>query len=298
MKSHKLDAAEAYLARGWQLFTVRENKRPWGNCAQCAPGAHDGDSCDHLMCHGHQAATTDMSRLEKMFVNEPAANLALRCGAGSGVVVVDAEGTDRVKCGRIGVDILEDWDWWGDTLKAVTGSGGLHLFYAYDPAAGRITARNRVAPNIDIKGEGGYVVLSPAEGRTWLNWSQREGLPAAPSADLLSWMISTKGGAGGSGSGSGTGLKNRLVDGRVPAGERYEFTRDLVYKLRKQGATREEALNVCAAWYERYDQPPVAETELPWRQVEYELDRVWARVEPEKVDPRQLAWARQLREQG
>lgn len=90
-------------------------------------------------------------------------------------------------------------------------------------------------------------------------------------------------------------MKDRLIDGRVPAGERYEFLRDLVYKLRKRDVSRADAEEVCAAWFERFDQPPVAETELPWRQVIYELDRVFARVEPERLDPRLSKWAQQLR---
>jgi hypothetical protein len=297
----KIRAAAAYVEQGWKLFTVQEHKRPWHNCEQCPAGAHDGEACPCLFCHGHQAATAELGRVRQMLQERPGGLLALRTGAPSGVVVVDAEGTDRVKCGRTGLEVIEDYDWWGDTLKAVTSGGGLHLFYAYDPAWGKITSRNRVLHNVDIKGDGGYVVLAPADGRRWLNWSPRNGVPDTPQEDLVAWLLSAKGGGGTSGeaggnssSSSSTALKDRLVDGRVPAGERYEFLRNLVYKLRKRGVSRADAEEACAAWYERFEQPPVAEHLLPWQQVLYELDRVWARVEPEVLDPRLKKWAQKL----
>lgn len=297
----KIKAAAAYLERGWKLFTVSESKRPWSNCAQCPTGAHDGEQCPCLWCHGFQAASGDAQTVEQMLSLRPEGLLAMRTGAASGLFVIDAEGTDRVKCGRTGLDVIEDYDWWGDTLKAETSGGGLHLYYALPAGEGAagMPSRNRVLHNVDIKGDGGYVVVPPAGGRRWINWVAKDGIPALPSAELLSWSSSVKGGsAGGGGGGSGTAggitLKDRLVDGRVPAGERYEFLRDLVYKLRKRDVSRQDAEEACAAWYERFDQPPVAETELPWRQVIYELDRVFARVEPERVDPRMKRWASQL----
>lgn len=286
----KIKAAHAYLERGWKLFTVSESKRPWNNCAACPTGAHDGEQCPCLWCHGFQAASSSAQDVEQMLSTRPEGLLAVRTGSVSGLFVIDAEGTDRVKCGRTGLDVIEDYDWWGDTLKAETSGGGLHLYYRLEPGT-TMSSRNRVLHNVDIKGDGGYVVVPPAVGRRWLNWVAREGSAEVPSAELLTWAREIK---GGTGSGSGTTLKDRLVEGRVPAGERYEFLRDLVYKLRKRDVSRQDAEEVCAAWFERFDQPPVAETELPWRQVIYELDRVFARVEPERLDPRMKRWAEQL----
>lgn len=291
----KTAAAQAYLERGWRLFTVQESKRPWQNCAACPTGAHDGWECGCLFCHSFLAASADADTVAQMISLRPAGLLAVATGAVSGIFVVDAEGTDRVKCGRTGLDVIEDYDWWGDTLKAETSGGGLHLFYDM-PAGAGMSSRNRVLHNVDIKADGGYVVLPPAQGRRWRNWVAKGGVAEAPEESLLAWAREIKGGsAGRTGGSGGTTLKDRLVDGRVPAGERYEFLRDLVYKLRKRGVTRADAYEACAAWYERFDQPPVAETELPWRQVEYELERVWARVEPDTVDARMIRWSEQLR---
>lgn len=293
----KMKAAAAYLERGWKLFTVQEHKRPWHNCEKCPTGAHDGWECGCLFCHGFQAATGDAQKVEQMLSTRPGALLAVATGSVSGIFVVDAEGTDRVKCGRTGLDVIEDYDWWGDTLKAETSGGGLHLFYRLAEGV-RMPSRNRVLHNVDIKGDGGYVVVPPAQGRRWINWTKKEGSADAPESGLLEWGRTVKGGS----SVSATGTKRvpgvtPLPGEMVPAGARYEFLRNLVYKLRKKGVSREYAYASCSEWYERFEQPPVAEYELPWRQVEYELERVWARVEPEPaLDEKLLSWMKGMKD--
>jgi hypothetical protein len=279
-KERMTTAAGAYLARGWKLFTVGANKRPWMNCPACPAGAHDGEQCPHPFCHGFQAATSEMSLLEDM-LDRPGAHLALRTGSASGVVVVDAEGTDRVGAGRDGVAALDDWDWWGEPLRARTSGGGLHLFYAVGEDA--IPSRNRVVPNIDIKADGGYVVLPPAQGRWWDNWTPLGGQAPPACAELYEWLRG--GGAARAAGGKSSGLpalcERVEEDGRIYGG-RYEFTRDMAYKLRKQGVSREYAEEIMGKWWNRYAQPPEVEHELPWRQVMYELDRVYVRVSPER----------------
>lgn len=288
-----MTAATHYVDRGWFVFTVSEDKIPWGNCGRCPPGAHDGSACPGgcLRCHGHLAATRDLDRLRAMIWGSGGrCALALDCGR-SGLVVVDAEGDDRGGHGVTGLGVLEQYEAWTGGrslpvcgLRAVTGGGGLHLFYA-----GHAVSGNRVLPNVDLKAGGGYVVCPPAAGRRWLDWP----------GELVAWDPGAlpPGGAGGGDGAGGTGsrgvaLKDRLVDGMVPGGARYEYVRDLVYKLRKRGVTREEAERVCLEEYGRLTQPPVAASVLPWSQMLYELDRVWARVEPERMSPGHQMWMR------
>lgn len=279
----KLKAAQHYVAMGWKLFTVQDNKRPWQNCPDCPAGAHDGETCEHVFCHGFQAATDRLDVLGDALAAHPAGLLAVRTGSPSGLVVIDAEGTDRVGYGMTGVEYLDTLPWWLDTLKAKTSSGGLHVYFR-PPAGwkGPVPSRNRVAPNIDIKADGGYVVLPPASGRTWLNWSRGV---QAPEDDVWEFVKTSKGGGkagtGGAGSGVRVGSFSPPPGSVVGAGTRYEHLRNLAYKCRKQGVSREDAEDYCRAWWEVYEQPPVAQYALPFRQVVYELDRVYARVSPE-----------------
>jgi hypothetical protein len=74
------------------------------------------------------------------------------------------------------------------TLRARTGGGGLHLFYAAPPnvrvanTAGRLPGVARPLPGIDLRGDGGYVVVPPsvhASGRRY-RWDRRVRVSALP----------------------------------------------------------------------------------------------------------------------
>lgn len=295
MDAHRLmRAAEAYAARGWFVFVVSAGKVPYANCNRCAPGAHSGAACPYacLTCHGHLAATRDEGRLRAMIWGRMTAgcHLALDCGR-SGLVVVDAEGDDRGGHGFAGTDVIDQWEAWTGGrslpvtgLRATTGSGGLHLFYESGPHA--IHSVNRVLPNVDIKAGGGYVVAPPAEGRAWSPGFA--GQPGVWDEGALPPVVTGTGGT--SRNGAGASLRDRVVDGMVPGGARYEYTRDLVYKLRKNGVGRAEAEEIMRREWERYAQPPAAAYEMPWHKVAYELDRAWARVEPDRLSPGRQMW--------
>jgi hypothetical protein len=208
--------------------------------------------------------------------------LAVRTG--DGLLAVDAEGDDRAGHGATGVEILEQWESYTagvglpQTLRAQTSGGGIHLLYQLSPGV-TVGSRNRVLPNVDIKCEGGYIVCPPAEGRRWVNWGHTLEVPGD---DLLQWLVKTAGTA--SSGGTGRNLKDLLIDGVVPTGSRYEYTRNLVYKLRKSGVSRQDAERICRAAWEKYQQPPEGVRVqdgvwyMPWSQVLYELDRAERRV--------------------
>lgn len=281
-----MTAATAYIERGWYVFTVSESKIPWANCDRCAPGAHGGIECSCLSCHGHLAGTRDVSRVRAMIWGRGGnCRLALDCGR-SGLVVIDAEGDDRSGVGMTGLEALDQVESFtggrglpATELRAVTGSGGVHLFYT-----GTARSANRVLPNVDMKAGGGFVVVPPAEGRNWLSWT---GEPGTWDPELFADTATR---ASGGGASTGGPLRDRVVDGIVPAGERYEYTRNLVYKLRKRDVSRAEAEEVMRREWSRYAQPPSASSVLPWSQVLYELDRCWARVQPERLSATQQAW--------
>lgn len=299
----QLEAAEEYIGMGWQLFVVHAGKGPFRNCERCQPGGGcpGGERCicGGISCHGHLAATTNLDHLRALLWRAgEGACLALRTGLASGVFVVDAEGNDKDESGTTGLEVLDNIEHWTDgislpaTLRAVTSGGGVHLYYRMPPAG--MPGRNRVLPNVDLKADGGYVVIPPAAGRRWLNWGDRL---EEPGDALTTWLSPRLPGAGAAGKGQGAGILSSLRNAAViPSGFRYEFTRDLVYHLRRSGTEYSEALRLCRAYWERYAQPPEAKWLMPWSKVEYELDRVWARVEPEqRLSFAQQAWVDKMR---
>src|SRR5438128_1578448 len=151
-----LDAALAYAQRGWSVFpvhTIVNGQCSCDNTTCASPGKHPRTT------HGVQDAITDTSTIEQWWTQWRDANIGIRTGAVSGLVVLDVDP-------RHGGDAsLEEWKaLYGHdfltTLISCTGGGGLHLFYAYPGQP----VRNKVglAPGLDIRGDGGYIVAPPS----------------------------------------------------------------------------------------------------------------------------------------
>ncbi|WP_406055751.1 bifunctional DNA primase/polymerase [Kribbella sp. NBC_00889] len=153
-----LNAALAAAERGWPVFMLGRSKRPVANCPECPKGAHDPATCGHLTCHGFYAATTDPDRITAIVTAVPTGQLAVRTGAVSGLLVVDV---DPAHGGSHSLADLVARHLVPRTLWVHTGSGGVHLYYHHP---GR-EIPSRPMPDragIDIKADGGYVVLPPS----------------------------------------------------------------------------------------------------------------------------------------
>jgi P4 family phage/plasmid primase-like protien len=284
--------ATMYLGWGWKLFVLGAGRTPLPNCDACreAGAQHDPEACLCLTCHGFYAATSDVDRLELMMSLHPAGHLAVRTGQASGIVVIDAEG-DADGDGPTGVAILDAWEAWVEgwslpgTLTARTPSGGVHLYYAYTESR----SRNRVLPAVDVKSNGGYVLIPQGDqDRGWLaGYAQ----PALPTPDLANWLATARGrSSGGSGGpvGHQTGYDYRLFSQEgCPGGHRDEFFNDMCFRLRRIGATKVDAEQELRKHWGRAAQPPDARWFMPWEHVAYKIERVWRTVDQ---DPEPPSW--------
>ncbi len=92
------------------------------------------------------------------FTRWPDANLAVVTGVVSGLVVLDI---DPRQGGEDSLERLQKAHGpLAETVEAVTGTGGRHLYFAHP---GEITPnRAGIAPGIDLWGDGGYVVAPPS----------------------------------------------------------------------------------------------------------------------------------------
>jgi hypothetical protein len=106
-----------------------------------------------LVRGGVHAATRDPATIERWWDTWPQANVAIACGAPSGLAVVDIDDPSQVP------EFLDL-----QTLVASTPSGGRHLYFRY---AERI--RNRVFDWGELRSDGLYVVAPPARGREWIS---------------------------------------------------------------------------------------------------------------------------------
>lgn len=144
-------AAEHYATSGLHVFPLRPREKT------------------PLTPHGHKDATTDLAQVRAWWDQWPDANIGLACGP-SKIVVIDIDGDE----GMASWDALAArLDLQVTTRVVRTGGGGLHLYFRAPGAAIRNSA-GKLGRGIDVRGEGGYVVLPPSvhpSGRPyeWLN---------------------------------------------------------------------------------------------------------------------------------
>lgn len=140
-----LIAALAYARRGWHVFP-------------CKPlGKHPATP------RGFKDATTDAEQIRRWWAAMPSANIGLRTGAASGVFVIDIDVKGRVMGYDNWLALCKAHGWRSspNVLAAGTPSGGAHLHFTY--AAGITNARGSLPAGVDVRGEGGYVLLPPSD---------------------------------------------------------------------------------------------------------------------------------------
>lgn len=133
-------AARAYAAAGWPVFPVEpRGKRPLGR----------------LVPHGLKQATVDPGQVERWWAAEPDANIGLRTGITFDVLDVDGD----EGFGELARRIAEAGRALEPGAIAATGSGsGAH--YLFTPSGHG--NRAKMAPGLDWRGEGGYIVAAPS----------------------------------------------------------------------------------------------------------------------------------------
>lgn len=162
-----LDAALGYAARGWHVFPTRPGtKKP-------ATPNHPAHLCDRTdpRCHdGHtgweQRATNDPDRITRAWTTRPY-GIAIACGP-SRLVVLDLDTPTDPEAPGGAPRLAELETTTGEPLPATftvqTPSGGSHRYFAA-PASAPVLGNtaSRIAPRIDTRATGGYVLAPPTQ---------------------------------------------------------------------------------------------------------------------------------------
>ena len=119
--------------------------------------------------NGHKVATTDAEQIEAAWGEFPNMNIGGAMGQVSGGVCCIDLDVDASK-GLDGREVLLDWEAehgkLPDTATAITGRGGLHLFYRF---GGECRKYENEQYGVDFRGDGSYAMLAPSvhpNGRT------------------------------------------------------------------------------------------------------------------------------------
>lgn len=170
-----MNHALKYAADGFAVFPVYEPERHHGVLI-CSCGKEDCKGKHPRTPNGCTDATTDIETIKGWWTKWPDASIGIATGKKSGVSVIDLDGLIGLNSGNL----LK----LSSTITSLTGTGK-QLFYA-DPEGKISNSVKKLAPCLDTRGTGGYVVAVPSlhpNGKrySWLGQPlSRKGLPPLP----------------------------------------------------------------------------------------------------------------------
>lgn len=235
-------AALDYLARGWSVIPVHaRDKRPlvsWQEYQQSRPTA---------------------AEVRSWFARWPDANVGVVTGAVSGLVVADV---DPRHGGEAGLVMLERQH--GPlprTVEAVSGSGGRHLYFAHP--GGHVHNRVALAPGIDLRGDGGMIVVPPSMHSCGARYAWREGRAPdeVPLAPLPAWLVGDVVPPHGRLGHPLSYWRQLLVEG-VAAGSRNNTIASLSGHLLWHGVDPDIVIELLLCWNRERCRPPLSDDEV------------------------------------
>ena len=177
--------------------------------------------------HGFKDATTNRARVNAFWNRHRGAKIGMPAGAGSGVWVLDVDRPAAL--GELPREMPE-------TLTVRTPGGGLHFYFNH--VAGLTNRTGGLPEGIDVRAEGGYVIVPPSPGYV----VERR----APIADAPAWLLDLvrekpagpRKDAGGVHRADGV-PRYVLGDGPIAAGRRNRTLASIAGRLRARGYDRE-----------------------------------------------------------
>lgn len=230
-------AAALELAEEWRLpvFPCRPDKKP------------------HTR-HGLKEASTNVERITEWWNRWPGALVGVPTGCASRLVVVDID--------------PDDAEWYREHIHDLRCARvhqtrrGHHLLYRMPEVEIRNSA-GRIAPGVDVRGEGGFVIWWPAHGLEAVGGIE-------DLTELPGWLLDQLR--------NGVSSSARPEQVYITEGGRNDYLSREAYRLRKQGASIQEITQVLRAVNEARCRPPLDDREVAV------IAAGKARVEPEAID--------------
>jgi hypothetical protein len=248
-----LAAAIEYTDVGWKVIPLHT---PGPKGCSCGDPACPSVGKHPRTANGLQDATDELGVLMNWWSRWPDANVGIATGEPSGIVVIDIDPGAEI------AELCDEHGQFPETVEADTGRGGMHLIFAR--SAPVRNSAGRLAPHVDVRGDGGYIVAAPslhASGKRYA-WRLGQSPMERKPAGLPEWVFkrleekpklntSQRQSAGGN---SSQDLFRKLL-GRALAnatgGTRNEQGFWLACQLRDNGATESEADSILAEYADR-----------------------------------------------
>lgn len=162
-------------------IAIRGSRLPGVSCRWQGPGDDNGENFS-------QASTNEAALHEWWGERFPDCNIAIQTGPGSGLLALDIDARTG------GFDSLQQLTAvHGElplTVSQRTGGGGQHFLFKYPDR--EIRTRTGIAPGIDLKAKGGYIVAPPSihpDTKQQYQWDDGASLFDCELADCPSWLI-------------------------------------------------------------------------------------------------------------
>jgi putative DNA primase/helicase len=180
-----LEWALRWASQGIAVFPVHT---AFDGICSCSRGSECRSIGKHpRTLNGLKEATTDPAQIRRWWQKWPDANIGGATGGAIRLLVVDVDpksGGDASLC-----DLTEaHGQEWLNTLHIETGSRGSHFFYTYPPEIELRNTASKLAPGIDTRASGGYVVLPPSIHVSGRQYTIKE---AAEMQSAPLWLVET-----------------------------------------------------------------------------------------------------------
>lgn len=253
---NSMDWANHYLALGWAILPCFEISDS-GVCAcgdaQCrSPGKHP------RVRSGVKDATTNPLLVAEWFSRWPKANLAVATGSISGLFVVDIDPkNDGDEAFR---ELEREHGPLPRAIACITGSLGEHIYFQHPGGTVRNSPLGR---GLDIRGDGGYVVVPPSlhvSGRSY-SWN----VDAEPSSGSLTpapgWLLRLFEARRTGGTSRPDSWRELVAEG-VSAGGRNQAVAALAGHLLRRWVDPYVTLALVRSWNATKNNPPLPDDEL------------------------------------
>ncbi len=176
--------ALAYADRGWLILPIHTMVAGLCDCSQMnchSPGKHPRPR------DGLKSASKDPAQIEAWANSFLHANIGIRTGPESGVLVLDvdigADGSESL------AQLIAEHGPLPPTVQARTGSGGSHYLFKYP--ASKMTNRAGFRPGLDVRGANGYIVAPPSNHKSGgvYEWVEDCGPGQIELADVPEWLV-------------------------------------------------------------------------------------------------------------
>lgn len=242
------------IHRGWYVIPIHgivEGKCTCNSKNCRSPGKHP------IIRNWPEKASNNSQVVIQWWKKYPEANLGVLTGIQSGIMVVDVDprngGNESLK------KLVKEYGALPHTIQSHTGGDGDHFFFKCDSQY--IKCKCNFRPGIDIKANGGYIVVPPSkhiskENYYWVLTSHTQNMRLAEPPKWLSEQLNE--------------INNKfkytstnIINGKIREGERNNTLTSYAGSLRRKGLSQETILKELININKKKCDPP-----LPTQEVE------------------------------